>query len=227
VTAPAFSARARFLARLRAVVHDERVLAAVAAVPRECFVPPDLRADAWSDGPLSIGEGQTISQPSLVAHMCALLELRGDETVLDVGTGSGYHAAVLARLARRVVSIERNPRLSALAAANLREAGVEGVTLVVGDGTRGHPAAAPYDAINVAAASAAGVPQALEEQLAPGGRLVIPAGEDVQHLLRIRREGDRLVRERLGEVRFVPLVPGEPSPGEGDPAGGREGRARA
>ncbi|HWH14510.1 MAG TPA: protein-L-isoaspartate(D-aspartate) O-methyltransferase [Miltoncostaeaceae bacterium] len=213
--------RDRLLAALGEVIRDRRVMEAMAAVPRECFVPEAHRHEAWVNAPLPIGRGQTISQPFVVAHMCELLELRGDETVLDVGTGSGYHAAVLSRLARRVVSIERHPSLSEWAAANLRAAGIAEVALVVGDGTGGHPPEAPYDAINVAAASAAGVPPALEEQLADGGRLVIPAGDGTQRLVRVRRTGDRLVREELGEVRFVPLVPGEGSAaGSSDAAGG-------
>src|SRR6185436_2016533 len=144
-----------------------------------------LRAHAWENTSLPIEEGQTISQPVVVARMCELLELDGSETVLDVGTGSGYHAAVLARLARRVVSIERHAPLSALAAERLRAAGVDGVELVVGDGTLGFPPAAPYGAINVAAA-ARRIPAPLAEQLADGGRLVMPSRG---RLVRLRRSG--------------------------------------
>ena len=118
-------------------VRDERVLAAVAEVPRQLFVPPELRGRAWDNEPLPIGAGQTISQPLVVARMCELLALRGDEHVLDVGTGSGWHAALLARLARDVVSIERHASLSEQAASNLAAAGIENVTLVVGDGSLG------------------------------------------------------------------------------------------
>ena len=131
----------RLMQILRRHVDDERVLAAMAAVPRERFVPPDLRGDAWENIPLPIGSGQTISQPLVVARMCELLELSGDEVVLDVGTGSGYHAAVLARLARHVHSIEVHASLSRQAAENLRAAGVTNVTLEVGDGSRGLPRA--------------------------------------------------------------------------------------
>ena len=187
-------------------VTDERVLAAVAAVPRELFVPAGLRGRAWDNEPLPIGEGQTISQPLVVARMCQLLALSGRERVLDVGTGSGWHAALLARLAAEVVSIERHPALSRRAARNLAAAGVENVTLVVGDGALGHAPCAPYDAINVAATSSSGIPAALEDQLADGGRLVIPVEEGRQRLVLVRRRGDELDRRRLEAVRFVPLV---------------------
>ena len=196
--------REALLARLARDISDQRVLAAMAAVPRDLFVPPGLRHRAWDDTSLPIAYGQTISQPIVVARMCELLELRGDEAILDVGTGSGYHAAVLARLGRRVVSIERHRALSASAAGNLRAARVANVELVVGDGTLGHPPAAPYDAINVAAAGR-GVPVALEDQLAAGGRLVMPSEEE-RRLLRVRREERGLTRERLDPVRFVPLI---------------------
>jgi protein-L-isoaspartate(D-aspartate) O-methyltransferase len=186
-------------------VRDPRVLAAIAAVPRDRFVPEALRDIAWQNTSLPIGEGQTISQPYVVARMCELLALRGDETVLDVGTGSGYHAAVLARLAARVVSIERHASLSHGARAALDEAGARNVTLVVGDGSRGYPEAAPYDAINVAARAPRGVPQQLALQLADGGRMVVPGG-GAERLLLIRRRGLRLEQERHERVRFVPLV---------------------
>src|ERR671932_1827552 len=146
----------RLLAELRPHVADERVLAAIAAVPRERYVPPGRRAEAWENVALPIACGQTISQPLVVARMCELLRLRGDETVLDVGTGSGYHAAVLARLVRHVWSIEVVPELSRAAGEALAADGVENVTLVVGDGSRGLPEHAPYDGINVAAAIGGG-----------------------------------------------------------------------
>jgi protein-L-isoaspartate(D-aspartate) O-methyltransferase len=175
-------------------------------VPRELFVPEDLRADAWENIPLPIGQGQTISQPLVVARMCELLELRGDERVLDVGTGSGYHAALLARLCDWVWSIEVHEQLSRQAAANLAAAGIENVTLVVGDGSRGLPEHAPYDAINVAAAAGSGIPVALEQQLAPGGRLVAPVEDGEQRLVRLRRTDRGIERQELERVRFVPLV---------------------
>ena len=196
----------RLMSTLRRHVADERVLAVIASVPRERFVPPDLREEAWENIPLPIGAGQTISQPLVVARMCELLELTGDETVLDVGTGSGYHAALLARLARHVYSIEVHASLSRQAADNLRSAGVANVTLVVGDGSRGLPEHAPYDAINVAAAAGGAIPPALAEQLAPGGRLVAPVEDGEQRLVVARRVGDSVALTELERVRFVPLV---------------------
>jgi protein-L-isoaspartate(D-aspartate) O-methyltransferase len=198
--------RARLIDELSGAVRDRQVLAAIAAVPRDVFVPDDLRKHAWRNTSLPIGEGQTISQPYVVARMCELLELRGHETVLDVGTGSGYHAAVLARLAARVISIERFESLSQRARAALDDAGIRNVELICGDGSLGHPEAAPYEAINVAAASEHGVPPALAEQLADGGRMVIPANGRSQHLLVVRRRGDALEQVPHDPVRFVPLV---------------------
>jgi protein-L-isoaspartate(D-aspartate) O-methyltransferase len=195
------------LARLLGqAVADRRVLDAVRTVPRDVFVPPDLRSEAWDNVPLPIGSGQTISQPLVVARMCELLELTGAERVLDVGTGSGYHAALLAQLCEWVWSIEVHEELSRQAGINLAAAGVGNVTLVVGDGSRGLPEHAPYDAINVAAAAGAGIPRALEEQLGPGGRLVAPVEDGEQRLVRLRRIGDAIERTRLERVRFVPLV---------------------
>ena len=200
-------ARERLLERLRPHVADERVLAALAAVPRDRFVPESLQGEAWDNIALPIGSGQTISQPLVVARMCELLALEGDERVLDVGTGSGYHAAVLARLAAHVWSVERHPGLSERAASNLAAAGAANVTLIVGDGARGHPAAAPYDAVNVAAAMDE-VPEALCDQLAKGGRLVGPVDAHDQRLVLVRRGRHGLEREAHERVRFVPLVSG-------------------
>jgi len=198
----------QLMAALRRHVADRRVLEAIADVPRERFVPEDLRDEAWENIPLPIGSGQTISQPLVVARMCELLELEGDETVLDVGTGSGYHAALLARLARHVYSIEVHASLSRTAAENLRGAGVVNVTLAVGDGTRGLPEHAPYDAINVAAAAGGKIPPALAEQLAPGGRLVAPVEDGDQRLVVARRTDAGVALTELERVRFVPLVGG-------------------
>jgi protein-L-isoaspartate(D-aspartate) O-methyltransferase len=197
--------RERLLERLRPHVSDERVLRAMRAVPRERFVPPRLAAEAWDNVALPIGSGQTISQPLVVARMCELLELSDGDRVLDVGTGSGYHAAVLAQLAGHVWSVERHPQLSERAAASLAAAGVENVTLLVGDGGLGHPERAPYDAINVAAAMGR-VPQALAGQLADGGRLVGPVDDGDQRLVLLRRGADGLERSDHERVRFVPLI---------------------
>jgi protein-L-isoaspartate(D-aspartate) O-methyltransferase len=198
--------REELLASLRPRVTDERVLAAVAAVPRELFVPSALQRLAYVDRPLPIGGGQTISQPSLVARMCELLDLADDDIVLDVGCGSGYHAALLSRLCRHVYGIELDPDLAEQAASSLARAGIENVTLVAGDGAAGLPAHAPYDAINVAATATGEVPAALEGQLTIGGRLIAPVDCDGrEHLHLVRRRADGLERTLLDAVRFVPL----------------------
>ena len=205
------------LARLRMVrdqlqarggIRDRRVLEAMSRVPRERFVAVANPADAYADRALSIECGQTISQPIIVALMTEALRLTGDETVLDVGTGSGYQAAVLAQLARRVISIEVHPELSAQASRVLSELGYKNIELVVGDGRRGWPAAAPYEGIVVAAATDR-CPAALTEQLAEQGVLVIPIGGPAGQVLeRIERRGERLIRTSLTGCRFVPLVEG-------------------
>jgi protein-L-isoaspartate(D-aspartate) O-methyltransferase len=194
--------------RLRSAVQDERVLAAIAAVPREFFVADRDRDKAYENVALPIACGQTISQPVVVARMLELLELGSDDRVLDVGTGSGYHAALLSLLAGTVFTIERHAELSARAQLTLAELGLGNVTCIVGNGWKGLPEQAPFDAINVAAAAGSGLPPALEEQLALGGRLVAPVGSSRQRLVRARRTPDGLRIERLDPVRFVPLVPG-------------------
>jgi protein-L-isoaspartate(D-aspartate) O-methyltransferase len=194
------------IAELRPYVADDRVLEAVAAVPRDRFLPWSMRERAYENRALSIGCGQTISQPLVVARMTELLAPRPGDHVLDVGTGSGYHAAVLARLARHVWSIERHARLSERARRNLDAADVDNVTLLVGDGTRGWPEYAPFDAINVAAAGSAEALAELEAQLAPDGRLVAPVTEPLQRLAVTRRTAKGLERALFEEVRFVPLV---------------------
>ena len=187
-------------------IGDERVLAAMGEVPREEFVPERARGRAYSDAALPIGAGQTISQPWIVAAICQALELRGGELVLEVGSGSGYSAAVLARLAREVVGIERHESLAAEARAALDRLGVGNVELPIGDGSRGLPDRAPFEAIAVHAAAPA-PPRTLLGQLADGGRLVVPiAGERADMLTVFRRRGAELRREEIGPCRFVPLV---------------------
>ena len=191
-------------------IHDERVLAAVERVPRESFVPAGARKHAYADAALALPHGQTISQPYMVALICQALELEGGERVLDIGTGSGYQAAVLAELAAEVVSIERIPELAAQARRNLSAAGYE-LDLREGDGSLGAPDRAPYDAIAVAAATPE-VPEPLYEQLAAGGRLVLPIDESLVSVT--KTPGGRRARF-LSAARFVPLVSGLPPQGEG------------
>jgi protein-L-isoaspartate(D-aspartate) O-methyltransferase len=200
------SAPPGLLAALREHVSDPRVLAAIDAVPRELFVPPAERRRAWDNEPLPIGRGQTISQPLVVARMLAALDVHPGDRVLDVGTGSGWHAALLAWLGGDVWSVERHAPLAAAATAALEAAGVERVRVVVGDGTLGLPEHAPFDAINVAAAAPRDIPAALEDQLAPGGRLVVPVGTHEQRLVLVRRTRAGFERVGLEAVRFVPLV---------------------
>ena len=187
-------------------ISDERVLAAMETVPRELFVPESLRRRAYDDAALPIGGGQTISQPYMVAKICEALALRGDEHVLDVGTGSGYQAAVLAELAAEVDTIERRPELAELAQANLQAAGYDRVRVHTGDGSRGLPERAPFDAVAVAAA-APELPQTLYDELEPRGRLVVPVGRrGIQRLEVIVRSPEGPAVIRSVPCRFVPLV---------------------
>jgi protein-L-isoaspartate(D-aspartate) O-methyltransferase len=194
---------------LRPSVGDERVLAAIGAIPRDRFVPEPHRAAAYDNVALPIACGQTISQPLVVARMLQVLDLKPTDRVLDIGTGSGYHAALLALLAAEVWTIERHEELSELAQRTIADLGIGNIRFVVADGSAGLPDQAPFDAINVAAATERAVPQALEQQLALGGRLIAPVGARRQYLVRTLRTPTGLQRQRLEPVRFVPLVPGE------------------
>ncbi len=207
MTTPVPARRKALIDYLRdAGVTDERVLAALAAVPRELFVPPAFRHQAYEDYPLEIGEGQTISQPSVVARITALAEVAERDRVLEIGTGSGYQAAVLARLARFVFTVERLPRLAESARGRLAELGCGNVSVQVMDGTLGWRAQAPFEVIVVSAAAPA-IPKALVEQLTDGGRLIIPIGElKKQELVRVVRRGERFEATNHGPATFVPLV---------------------
>ncbi len=187
-------------------IRDERVLDAMRSVPRHLFVPVNSRHSAYHDGPLSIGQDQTISQPYIVALMTEALELKEYERVLEIGTGSGYQAAILSQLASRVYTIERIPELAARAQDVLRQLGYDNIKICVGDGTLGWPEHAPYDAIVVTAAPP-NIPEPLTKQLAESGRLVAPVGGSwSQSLVRIRKQGGRLQRQELTTVAFVPLI---------------------
>jgi len=200
--------RARMVERQlrRRGIRDERVLRAMGEVPREAFVPAGLRGKAYADAALPIAEEQTISQPWIVAAICQALELTGPELVLEIGTGSGYSAAVLARLAAHVVSIERHEPLSQSAARVLTSLEIGNVELVVGDGSLGVPERAPFDAI-ACHATAPAPPPALLGQLSDGGRLVVPiAAGEADMLTVLRRHGERIAQEQIGPCRFVPLI---------------------
>jgi protein-L-isoaspartate(D-aspartate) O-methyltransferase len=205
------SQAAELALELRPAVSDDRVLAALASIPRERFVPDSERRRAYANVALPIACGQTISQPLVVARMLELLELRPTDRVLDVGTGSGYHAALLALLADEVLTIERHDELSAIAEHTIHALGLDNVEFFVGDGWQGLPDRAPFDAINVAAATGAQLPATLERQLTPGGRLVAPVGEANQRLVLTRRTEEGFRHLMLEGVRFVPLVRDEAS----------------
>ncbi|MGQ9800944.1 MAG: protein-L-isoaspartate(D-aspartate) O-methyltransferase [Candidatus Saccharicenans sp.] len=186
-------------------VRDKKVLRAMLKVPRHLFVPEQMKELAYGDEPLPIGEGQTISQPYIVAYMTEVLKLRGREKVLEIGTGSGYQTAILAEIAREVYTVELIPELSRRAQEVLQKLGYHNIQFRVGDGTRGWPEQAPFEAILVTAAPPA-VPPALLEQLKTGGRMVIPVGTDFQELVLITRTEQGWEEQRLIGVRFVPLI---------------------
>lgn len=200
-------ARQRLVESIRGKgINDLAVLRAFEMTPRHLFVPTGLWHKAYEDAPLPIGSGQTISQPSIHAKYLELLQLRGTEKVLEIGTGSGYQTVLLANLVEQVFSIERIATLLQQAKQNIERAGVHNVSLLLGDGTVGWRAHAPYDAILVSAASPS-VPQPLVEQLAEGGRMIIPlGGQDEQDLIMFTKRGAELVRENILPVRFVPLL---------------------
>ena len=214
------AARERLFSRLRKQIADQRVIAAAARVPREAFVAPAVRHLAYGDFPLSIGHDQTISQPYIVLIMTAALELKPTDRVLEVGTGSGYHAAILAELASRVVTVERVFALAQAARSTLGALGYEGrVDVRQAGADLGCPEDAPFDAI-VVAAGAPKLPTVLLDQLAPGGRLVVPVGtRQEQDLLHVARHEDTFSVRSLGPCRFVPLVGRQawkpPAEGEG------------
>jgi protein-L-isoaspartate(D-aspartate) O-methyltransferase len=192
-------------------IDDPALLAAMRDVPREAFVPTHLAEFAYDDSPLPIGEGQTISQPYIVALMIAAAEIGAGDRVLEIGAGSGYAAAVMGRIAGKVIAIERHEELARQAAERIARLGYDNVGIVHGDGSAGRPEAAPFDAI-LAAASGSHVPDALKRQLAIGGALVMPLGElgAIQHLVKVIRSAEAdFTEEGLGAVRFVPLIGAE------------------
>lgn len=189
----------------RSGIRDQRVLRAMARVPRHRFVPPEIVPHSYANEPMPIGSSQTISQPYVVAYMSEMLQLSGDEKVLEVGTGSGYQAAVLGELAREVYSIEIVPELARFGAANLAATGYTNVTVREGDGYAGWPEHAPFDAIIVTAAPDH-IPPKLVEQLAVGGRLVIPVGDYYQEIVVVTKTEQGVVEKRTLPVRFVPMT---------------------
>jgi protein-L-isoaspartate(D-aspartate) O-methyltransferase len=187
-------------------VENRNVLDAMREIPRHRFIPEEFQGAAYQDRPLPIGNGQTISQPYIVGLMTSLLELQPKESVLEIGAGSGYQAAILSKLARSVVTIERLPEIASKAKNLLQSLGIFNVKVVVGDGTLGYAPDAPYDGIIITAASP-DIPAPLIDQLADSGRLVAPVGSrDLQQLVRIRKDGSRISRENFGGVVFVPLL---------------------
>ena len=200
------AARASLIEHLRREIRDERVLGVMERIPRERFVPSESRYQAYEDRPLPIGEGQTISQPFIVALMTQEMELVAGQRVLELGTGSGYQVAVLAELAGHVVSVERLPKLAHRARRILDELGYTNIEIHLAEEAMGWPAAAPYEAIMVTA-GAPKIPQELLDQLAMGGRLVIPVGSRYeQELVKVTKRQDGDLVEKLGACRFVPLI---------------------
>lgn len=189
-------------------ISDTRVLQALRDVKRHLFVPAESAEDAYEDYPLPIGEGQTISQPYIVALMTELLELKAEDRVLEIGTGSGYQSAILSRLAREVYSIEIVPSLGETARKRLDLLGYDNVQVRVGDGYQGWPEKAPFDTIIVTAAPPE-IPQALVDQLAEGGRMVVPVGTNYQELMRLDKKDGRVTKRVITAVRFVPMVKGK------------------
>ena len=187
-------------------IHDPRVLAAMREIPRHLFIPAPYDRSAYEDNPLPIGNGQTISQPYIVALMTELLQLNDTDTALEIGAGSGYQAAVLSRIVRNLTTVERIPSVANLARDNLNTLGISNVVVIVGDGTLGHPENAPYNGIIITAATPE-IPAPLIEQLAEGGTLVAPVGShELQELVTLKKCGKTITWELHGGVRFVPLI---------------------
>jgi protein-L-isoaspartate(D-aspartate) O-methyltransferase len=187
-------------------VHDPRVLAAMREVPRHLFIPPPYDRNAYEDSPLPIGNGQTISQPYIVAVMTELLNAKPSDNALEIGTGTGYQAAVLSRIVKRVTTIERIPAVAELARHNLATLHYDNIEIIIGDGTLGYSKNAPYDKIIITAATPE-IPRPLIDQLAEGGIMVAPAGSrDVQELITLHKQDGMVNRQSRGGVRFVPLI---------------------
>jgi protein-L-isoaspartate(D-aspartate) O-methyltransferase len=187
-------------------ISNPRVLEAMKAIPRHFFIPPPYTTSAYTDAPLPIGNGQTISQPYIVALMTELLDPQPDGNILEIGTGSGYQAAVLSLLVRQVTTIERISSVADRARENITKIGLKNIRVLVGDGTVGYPQYAPYDGIMITAATP-DIPAPLIDQLTKGGTLVAPAGgREIQELITLKRKGDRIIQASHGGVRFVPLI---------------------